>query len=98
VAGSVPYASPFTQLCESYKCPKCGQVITDGLPCGCGARPEYYSFQLTGAEVKAVRLAVLQQTVALGAERLRAAADPLCSTYTSEIATLDGVTKKLHSI
>lgn len=23
---------------EPYKCPRCGQRIEDGLPCGCGAR------------------------------------------------------------
>jgi hypothetical protein len=28
-----------TKPLAPFKCALCGQVITDGLPCGCGARP-----------------------------------------------------------
>ena len=33
-----PWAISETPKPEPFKCPLCGQVITDGKPCGCGAR------------------------------------------------------------
>lgn len=56
-----------------------------------------HTFTLSTRQLEAMKLAIIQQTVAIGAERLRATQAHIVETMRDEVQTLEGITKLLNS-